>query len=171
MAVSLENIPQIPLVDDQRLRPVIDLVATSLNQERFEAAATAVLAELASQFGCNSCSYGVIEKGHCVVQAASHTASLDSRMNLSRLTAQAMDEAVEQDSTLLYPAPKKSARRVTHTHAELAKHSKAGTICTFPVNHNGVLVGAVLLEHPAQGAFDTSAVETGESIVALVGPI
>jgi multidrug resistance efflux pump len=159
------------LSDDRRFRPIVELVATSLEHQTFQAAATAVLGKLATNLGCNSASFGIVDKHHCRVRAVSHSAALEEKMNLTRAAGAAMDEALDQDSTVVFPPRKGQPVKVTHAHAEFARQGHAGSICTLPVNHNDQLVGAIVLEHPSPEGFDAATVALCEAVTALVGPI
>jgi biotin carboxyl carrier protein len=164
-------VEKLSLPDEQPLRPVLELIATSLEHQKFQAAATAVLSKLATGLGCNSASFGVVKNKGCKVLAVSHSASMDERMNLTHATAAAMNEALDQDTTVVFPQPDDRSVGILHAHTEFVRQAHAGSVCTLPVNHDDQLVGAILLESPVTDTFDTATVALCESMVALVGPI
>jgi hypothetical protein len=67
-----------------RLVTVLELIATALQHERFQAAATAVATELATTFGCERVSIGFMKGRHIEVRALSHSASFSKKTNLVR---------------------------------------------------------------------------------------
>jgi RND family efflux transporter MFP subunit len=157
--------------DDQRLRSIIELITTSLEHRSFQAAALAVLGKLATSLGCNSASFGIVHDQCCKVLAVSHSAAPTEKMNLTRAAGAAMDEALDQDTTVVFPALPGRPNQVLRAHTEFARHARAGAICTLPVNHDGQLVGAILLEHPSADAFDAATLSLCECITSLVGPL
>jgi len=159
------------LTDDQRFRPIVELIATSLEHRRFRAAATAVLTQLATFLGCSSARFGIVHDHHCRVRAVSHSATFEAKMNLSRVAGAAMDEALEQDATVVYPGKPDGSFQVLRAHAEFARRARASSVCTLPINHDGQLIGAITLDHPSADAFDADTIALCESIAALVGPI
>jgi hypothetical protein len=62
-----------------RLVTVLELIATALQHEHFQAAATAVATELATTFGCERVSIGFMKGRHIQVRALSHSASFSKK--------------------------------------------------------------------------------------------
>jgi RND family efflux transporter MFP subunit len=154
-----------------RLVTVLELIATSLNQERFPAAATAVATELATMFACERVSIGFMKGRHIYLHALSHSAAFGKKANLTRALEAAMDEAADQLATVLYPSRKDGPFQVTRAHAELARQHGAASICTIPLTAGGTVLGALLLERPAGEELDARTVELCEHAALLVGPV
>ena len=154
-----------------RLVTVLELIATSLTHERFQAAATAVATELATMLGCERVSIGFMKGRHIILRALSHSAAFGKKTNLVRALEAAMDEAADQLATVNYPPRKDGPFQVTRAHAELARLHGAGSVCTIPLTAGGVVLGAVLLERPAGEELDARTVELCEHAALLVGPV
>ncbi|TAK46588.1 MAG: HlyD family efflux transporter periplasmic adaptor subunit, partial [Betaproteobacteria bacterium] len=154
-----------------RLVTVLELIATALQQERFQAAATAVVTELATTLGCERVSIGFMKDRHILVRGLSHSAAFGKKTNLIRALEAAMDEAADQLATVVYPAPAGGPFQVTRAHAELAQHHGAGAVCTIPLTAGGVVLGALVLERPVGETFDSRTVELCEQAALLVGPV
>ena len=154
-----------------RLVSVLQLIATSLQYERFQAAATAVATELATTLGCERVSIGFRKGQHIHLSALSHSAAFGKKTNLVRALEAAMDEAADQLATVLYPARKDGPFQVTRAQAELARQHGAGAVCTVPLTIGGGVLGALLLERPAGEAFDARTVDLVEHAALLVGPV
>lgn len=154
-----------------QLADVIDIVATSLEHGGFHESASAVVAELARRLGCERVSVGFLRRQSTRVLAVSRSASADNRMALLRAIGAAMDEAVDQDVTLLWPNPSQRNAHVLESHAQLSGTYGSGAICTVPISHEGGLIGALCFEHRDAGRFDAPTVALCEAVVALVGPI
>lgn len=154
-----------------RLVTVLELIATSLRHERFQAAATAVATELATTFGCERVSIGFMKGRHIEVAALSHSATFGKKTNLIRALEGAMDEAADQLATVTYPPLRTDSIQVTRAHAELAARHHTGAICTVPLTAGATVLGAMVLELPAGVLFDARTVELSEHAALLVGPV
>ncbi|NND36140.1 MAG: HlyD family efflux transporter periplasmic adaptor subunit, partial [Gammaproteobacteria bacterium] len=156
---------------ENHLLTVIDMVATALEQPTFHESATAVVTELARRVGCERVSLGFLRRQASRVLAVSRSASADNRTALLRAIGGAMDEAVDQDTTLVFPPADATDIRVVDAHAQLSDAYCSGSICTVPITVEGRLVGAMTFEHREVGQFDATNIALYEAIVALVGPI
>lgn len=154
-----------------RLVTVLELIATALHHERFQAAATAVVTELATTLGCERVSVGFMKDRHIFVRALSHSAAFGKKTNLIRALEATMDEAADQLATVVYPAPAGGPFQVTRAHAELTQQHGAGAVCTVPLTAGGVVLGALVLERPVGETFDPRTVELCEQAALLVGPV
>jgi RND family efflux transporter MFP subunit len=129
-----------------------------------------VVTEIATSLGCERVSFGVVSGKHIKVTAMSHSAHLGRRSNLIEGIGAAMDEAADQRSTLIYPAPADSPIRLLYNHAKLAK-AHGCTLCTVPLSVQGRVIGALALERPGEIGFDVQTVEFCEAIGSIIGPI
>jgi multidrug resistance efflux pump len=154
-----------------RLVTVLELIATALQHERFQAAATAVATELATTFGCERVSIGFMKGRHIQVHALSHSAAFSKKTNLVRALEGAMEEAADQLATVVFPARKDGPFQVTRAHAELLQQHGAGAACTIPLTAGPNVLGALVLELPAGAEFDARTVELCEHAALLVGPV
>ncbi len=88
----------------------LELVEIALEHGRFQAGATAVATELATRLGCERVSIGMMRKAGIRVEALSHSAHFDARVQLIRTLAGAMDEAADQIRTEMTDAADEAAR-------------------------------------------------------------
>ncbi len=156
---------------NERLRMVLDLLVSTVEQERFQPAAMALVTQLATKLNCDRVSLGFEERKKLRVKALSHSAEFGKQMNLVRAIGAAMDEAVDQQGIITYPLPEDAAPLVTRAHAELARQHGAGAICTIPIGGSGHFFGGLTLERAADRPFDPDTVEFCESVAAMAGPI
>jgi RND family efflux transporter MFP subunit len=154
-----------------RLGMVMELVSTAVEQERFQAAATAVVTELATRLKLERVSLGFLHGKHIKVKALSHSARFEGRQSLLRQIGSAMDEALDQESTIVYPAPSKADSDVSRAHAELARQHGARAMCTVPLSMNHEIYGAITFERPGHEPFEPEIVTLCEQAAALLGPI
>lgn len=155
-----------------RLQKVLDLIASAVEHEDFQAAAMALVTRMATSLECDRVSLGFIGRRHVRVAAMSHTADFGKQTNLVRSIGAAMDEAVDQQSSIVYPQqPDDGTPFVTRVHAELDRQHGSGAVCTVPMRIKGKPLGAITLERTAQRPFDPKTVELCEMVAALAGPI
>ena len=149
----------------------LDLVATTLEKDRFQAACNAVATDLATCLNCDRVSIGIRRRGHSTVVALSHVSQFSKRMNLMRAIGGAMDEACDQEVSVLYPMVGEDQGYITRAHANLAQKNDGGTVLTIPLFVGDNDFGAITLERPSGAEFDQPTVDLCESVAAFVGPI
>lgn len=163
--------PKQKVATGRGLESALWLVATVLEHERFRGAATAVATEIASRMDCDRVSLGFLEGVKMKVLALSHSADFGERMNLIRRIGAAMDEALDQRSSICVPPTEGSPTLATAAHEELVSAERSGSVCTVLMGWNEEVVGAISLERPASRPFLAEEIETLEDIAALLGPI
>jgi RND family efflux transporter MFP subunit len=155
----------------ERIQSALELVASTLGHERFYGGAMAFATALATKVQCERVSIGFVRRGRTRVFAMSHSAEFKQQTNLIRSISEAMDEAVDQRETIVYPHGSSGSGVVSRAHAELARQHGAGALCSIPLEALGVPIGALLLERPIDRPFDSKAIELCQSVAALAGPI
>ena len=101
------------------LESALWMVGSCLEHDRFRGAATSVATDMAAQLGCERVAIGFVEAKQSKVQALSHSADFAERMNLIRRVSAAMDEAVDQRTSIVLPMP--PGQRVLGTSARAMK--------------------------------------------------
>ena len=155
----------------ERIQAALDLVATSVDHDRFYASAMTLVTALATKLECDRVSLGFVKRGHARVIAVSHSAEFKEHTNVIRALADAMDEAIDQRETIVYPPPAEGASAVMHAHAEFAKAHGNGSLLCVPLEAGGHAVGALLLERSPAQPFDQKSVDLCRSVASLVGPL
>lgn len=153
-----------------RLALATDVVASALQEPRFAASALSVANELAARLNCDRVSIGIEESGSVQVQAISHTSNFDAKTSLVRLIGEAMDEVLDLDATIIYPAHGEDDLGAI-AHGELAREFKDAAICSVPLIDDGQAAGVLTLERSRGEAFDAEAVEVCKTVGMLLGPI
>jgi multidrug resistance efflux pump len=149
----------------------LQITARALSQDSSTAAATSVVTELAMRLSCERVSIGFREGRDIKLYALSHSARFESRQNLIRRIESAIEEAVDQKETLVYP-PTENSACLLQAHEELAKNQGGSFICTVPLIHNDEVSGGVIFERgEGTGGFVPETVELCEQLAALFAPI
>lgn len=144
------------------------LLAAALAEERFAAAARALATELARTFGCERVALGMVRGRRVRIVAISHSARFGEHMNLVRLLAGAMDEAVDQRATLAHPA-EPGEPNVTLAQAALAAAYAAPHVLTLPLFAHDRFVGALTLERAEP--LDADSVAVIDAVAAAAAPL
>lgn len=181
-ALRLLHWASIWLIDDFRQRAIadgdrrlsrislaMDLVATAAQERLFAPSALAVVNELAGRLNCDRVSLGMEKSGSIAVKAISHTATFDAKMGLVRRIADAMDEVLDLDATLVWPSGETDDPGAV-AHAELAREFRDIAICSVPLAVDGQTIGVLTLERGTGQPFDPETVELCTTIGGLLGP-
>lgn len=155
----------------QRLKLALGLVATLLEHPGLDQAAAAFTTELATRLGCDRVTLGVLKGRRVRIRAVSHSAQFERRANLLRAVAAAMEEAIDQGETVIVPPARDNLPVVSHAHQVLLQESEGGSAATLPLSSGGRVVGALTLERASGHRFDIPALEVGDAVASLAGPI
>jgi hypothetical protein len=162
MALLDATAPQVP---HAAADAVLQIQAAVLSQARADEAAAVLATRLAQWLAFDRVSVGLIEKGYARVLATSHGAAVDARQEQNRLIAAAMDEAIDQQATIILPAAA-GAPRITLAHAALCRSGSA-LACSIPIVHLDAVAGVVTLERIAGESLSSEALERCEHAVSL----
>ena len=153
-----------------RSRATLDLIASVLDHQRFGPAAMAAATELAIRFDCARVSIGFTRRGSARLVAISHTAQFGRRMSLVRCIGAAMDEAIDQRSSILFPVGADEPI-ASHAHGELARLQHDGQVLTVPMFVVDAFAGAITFERARGHPFEPELVRLLDVIVTAIGPI
>ena len=153
------------------LKAVLDLTATALEPERFSASATALVTNLATRLACDRVSLGIVRRGRLEVRALSHNARFNQKTDLMQAIESAMEEALDQQATIVLPHAPGAATQITQAHEELARRYRAGALCSIPLWSHGQIIGVMTFERGTDQPFDSEMVELCEAVSSLAGPV
>ncbi|HVB47963.1 MAG TPA: HlyD family efflux transporter periplasmic adaptor subunit [Burkholderiales bacterium] len=153
-----------------RMALAMDIVATAVQEQRLVPSALGVVNELAARLHCDRVSIGFEKSGSVEVQAISHTASFDRKSNLVRVIGEAMDEVLDLDLAIVYPAAGEDELGAI-AHAELARELRDVAVVSVPLLQDGHALGVLTLERSRGEPFDAEALELCKTVGLLLGPI
>ncbi len=154
-----------------RASAVLDLAAAALGQRKFAAACNVTVTELAIRLDCDLVGIGFAKGENAKVAALSHSAQFGKRMNLVAGFAAAMDEAIDQAATVLYPPVPGGGYRITHAHSELARRLDGATVLSVPLHSHDAFVGAISFQRGPDRPFDQETVDLCDAAAAVLAPI
>ncbi len=139
--------------DVEKFAAVLDLNVPVNDAIHFLPAALAFCNGIATRFRCDRASLGWLEGGYIHLRAMSRTEQFDRQMAAAQLLEAALEECVDQDEEILWPAPAGVAT-VARDHEKFAAAQQAGNLCSVPLRLEGKVV-AVLLCERTESSFNT----------------
>lgn len=147
----------------------VSLLATVSEHEKFKAASMAVCNEIAQRTKAIRVSFGVLRGRYVRVLAMSQTEQINRKMRLIQDIEGAMEECLDQDLEILYPAPK-DADFVYRATADLAERHGPARVLTIPLRLEGIPEATLLIELPTDQGLTTRQVEALRLTADLLAP-
>jgi hypothetical protein len=161
--------------DIARAASSLDFLAAIGEQPRLQGMAIAVANDLAARLRCDRVSVGVIRRnGSIRLRAISHSASFKGQGRLVDAIENAMEEALDQRTSVAYPPLPSTERAVAMAHralTEIVRVQGTSLVSVAMADGKGDLVGAITFERHRNESFDKEALQLAEAIAALLGPI
>jgi RND family efflux transporter MFP subunit len=154
-----------------RLKLALDLISSLIEHPGLKQGVSALTTELAAKLGCDRVTIGLLKNDRVRICSMSHSGQFDRRANLLRAVEEAMDEAIDQRDTVVYPVDRASQQVVALSHANLVRESESGSALTLPLESAGEMIGAMTLERAPGHQFDALSVEICEAVAAVAGPV
>lgn len=154
-----------------RSAAALDLACAALRPARFAAAATAVATDLAGELDCERVSLSFLDGRRLRLRALSHSADFDRKSGLARGLIAAMEEALDQQDLVVFPAPAGQPPQIVQAHAELLERHGCAAACSVPLSDGERLVGVLTLERRSARPFDAAETALCTQVAALVGPL
>lgn len=156
-------------VRPSRSAAVLAVQAHALAHANFDAAAAAVVNQLAQALPCERISLGLYIGGRLRIAAISGAADVREKHNAVGRIVSAMAEALDQRLAIVHPLPSGASPAITLAHQELSQSNGHAAIYTVPVATRHELLGALLFER--RGGFDTHALEAAKDAAMFAGPL
>lgn len=118
--------------DVEKFATALDLLAQVNAEKRFLAAALALCNGVATRFRCDRASLGWLQGGYIKLRAISRTEKFDRQMAAAKALEMAMEEALDQDEEVAWPAPPDSTV-VARDHERFVKDQQPGHVCSLPL--------------------------------------
>ena len=153
----------------------LDLLSIVGEHSRLQGMTIALVNDLATRFHCDRVSVGIVKRnGSIRVRAISHSATFKNEGRLVDAIENAMEEAVDQNSTVGYPQLPFTERAVTMAHRALAEAVRtpgARVMSVVLMGSKSRSVGAIMFERHSDEPFKQDTLQLAETIAGLLGPI
>lgn len=153
-----------------RLQAAVDLLAVTLGEARFHAAAMAFVTELARTADCDRVSLGLVRGRRIILEAISHSAEVGDKMNLTGAIVQAMDEALLQRRELVYPVREEAEILINRNHEHLSRLQNQAVVASFPLFLQDRYYAVLTCERPADHPFTSHDLALVRAVAALASP-
>lgn len=158
-----------------RAASCLDLLAIVGEQSRLQATAVVIATDLSVRLNCDRVSLGIARRdGSIRLRAISHSASFKNQSRLVDAIENAMEEALDQRSSVAYPPLPSTQKSVTLAHRALTERvsvSAASVASVVMRSGNGVQVGAITFERHRKDSFDVEDLKLAEAAAVLLGPM
>ena len=154
----------------ERASTALDLIQTAQEHDTLDEAAIAVVNELATLSKADRVSLGIERKSKLRVRAISRTAWFDRKSQLVETLENAMEEALDQEASVAYPAIPGARGKVSVAQRDLAARTGSSAVLTVPIMSAGRAIGALTLERNEGAAFDADSITVCEAAGELLGP-
>jgi len=154
----------------------LDILAVAEEHTLVEPACMAVANEIAVKLDCDRVAIGLVRKraksgARVLLRAMSHSAWYRKKTSLVEELENAMEEALDQNTTVVFPFQPYAAKTIAVAHKEYAENWKVRHLVSFVLTDKSVPVGVMTFERRSDQAFSEDTVKSGESIAALIGPV
>ena len=129
----------------ERLHQLLQLAIKLNLQPHFMQMAMALCNELALRFGCDRVSLGWVVGPYVRLTAVSHVEKFEEKSSASRALEAAMEEALDQDTVLVYPAPP-DTHAILRSHEAYAESLGSTSLTTVPLADGDAVHAVVCLE-------------------------
>ncbi len=130
--------------DADKFAKVLDLIAPIHEEDRFVAAALTLCNTVATRLECERVSLGWWERGYVRLRAVSRMEKFNRQMAAAQTLETAMDEALEQDAEVLWPAVDASV--IARDHEKYAQAEGSGNVLSVPLRGHGEALAVLTCE-------------------------
>lgn len=127
---QLQRVAREASVRVEQFATVLDIVTLVNRQDRFVATSMTLVNEVAHRLGCERVSLGWLEKGYVRLKAMSHVDRFDKKTDAVKALEQMMEEAIDQNTEVIYPG---SASIVHRDHEKYAEAQDVGYLISLPI--------------------------------------
>lgn len=153
---------------DEFYSSVVGLLASCFEQDSYQQGVIRLVTELTQKFNCERVAFADFKSPHCHVIALSNKVDFDTRSSRIQKIADAMDEAIEQDCSIIFPQAK--ARIIQRAHQDLSAKFDGASIITIPLIQEHLVFGAITLIRDKEKPFEKETRLLCQQAFALITP-
>jgi biotin carboxyl carrier protein len=163
----------------QALLIATQLIAGINAAEGFKGAGITLVNELVKSFAVDRAALGIVRGDTVRVEFLSDTEHFDRRMSMVQKLQAAMDECLDQEQAVCFPAPSADgdvllSQAITHSHRELASGDATLRVTSVPLRRGDQIIGVITLESRTPGnvtPIEPRKVELLQATMDLVAPV
>lgn len=158
------------LTKENRQNLVVESVAQVLEEPDFDHAALRYVNVLGRHLAAERVVLGFVKKGEITIHSQSDSSGHSKKHELVKLTTQALQEAVDQQETIIWPPPEASDV-VSVAHQRLAEEEGKRCLMSVPLVEKELCYGAVLFDRPPEHGFNEDERLTAEALSNFTGAV
>lgn len=155
---------------NQRQHVVIDSIAHVLGERNFEHAALQFVNLMGRHLKAGRVVLGFVKNSELVIHSQSDSSDHSKKHELVKLTTKAMQEAVDQQETILWPEENEQ-NKVSIAQNKLSDAEGQRALMTIPLVDKELCYGAILFDRPFEQPFSKEDVLTAEALANFVGVV
>ncbi len=136
----------------KKLRQAMETLSAANRHNHLTSVAMSVCNELAAQWKCERVSLGFLKGRYVRVKAISHTENFSRKMRLVQDIEVAMEECLDQDSEVLFPALE-GETCVSRAAEEFSSQHNQEALLSLPLRYEGEPKAVITLERPTEKPF------------------
>lgn len=156
--------------NNNRQQVVIESIAQVLGERDFEHAALRFVNLMGRYLQAERVVLGFVKNIELVIHSESDSSGHSKKHELVKLTTQAMQEACDQQESILWP-PRESDNSVTQAHNKLAEQEGQRALMSIPLVDKESCYGAILFDRPSDQPFSQEEQLTAEALSNFVGVV
>ena len=141
-----------------QLTSVFDIARKVNEADKFKTATLALTGEIADRLHAERVSLGWLKHDYIQLKAISHTDRFEKKMQVIQDLEAAMEEAYEQDASILIPSPENRSLS-TRAQEHFSKSYNAGCLLSVPIRENDEIIAIITCERTKQPFTDLDASE------------
>ncbi|MCC8191418.1 MAG: HlyD family efflux transporter periplasmic adaptor subunit, partial [Planctomycetes bacterium] len=154
---------------DGLLAPALAVLSVVNASARFPRFAMSLCNEIASRFGCDRVSLGFLKGRYVRLAAMSHTEKFGKGMELIQAVEAAMEECLDQDTEIIFPAPVGSTG-IERAAAELSRRFDSASVVSIPIRNGDRPEAVITLERGTPEPPDARDIRLLRLLADLVAP-
>jgi hypothetical protein len=153
-----------------RQQVVIETIAKILGERDFDHAALRFVNLMATHLQAERVAFGFVKHKELSIHSQSDSSDHGKKYELVKLTTKALQEAVDQQETVNWPA-RDGCNSVSIAHRKLSEISGQRALLSIPLVDRELCFGAILLDRPMDRPFSTEEQITAEALANYVGVV
>lgn len=156
--------------ENKRQHIVIDSIAHVVGENDFEHAALRFVNLMGKNLKAERVVLGFIKRDELVIHSQSDSSGHSKKHELVKLTTQAMQEATDQQESILWPALS-DHNRITQAHSKLSEKEGQCSLMSIPLIDKELCYGTVLFQRTIDKPFSHEEQLTAEALTNFVGVV
>ena len=158
-----------PATDAEILAPAVSALSVVNAARKFPKFAMTLCNELASRFGCDRVSLGILKGRYVRLAAMSNTEKFGKGVELVQAVEAAMEECLDQDTEIVYPGDPRSSG-ISRAAEQLSRRFDSSCVVSVPVREGDRARAVLTLERMSPRPPDARDVKLLRLIADLIAP-